>query len=229
MRWVYFAILAVLGIVFWRTDVQLVDLILNANLKWSLAAALFFGGIIVGQFIVGHKPSRNTGRIAFWGVFVAVILGLLEYSVEWRQKTLIANNETVVLSAASVETVSQHFIPMKDGLFETKVTINGVLTEALIDTGASLVLLNYDTATAAGIDTETLDYNTPVRTASGLLDIATVTLDEVRVGPRILATNVDAAITPKGLDHSNLLGSSFLSQLDEAVVAKGQIVLKQTR
>lgn len=229
MRWIYFAILAVLGIVFWRTDVQLIDLIFNANLKWSLAAALFLGGIIAGQFIVGHKANRSTGRIAFWGVFVAVILGLLEYSVEWRQKTLIANNETIVLSAASVETVSQHFIPMQDGLFETNVTINGVATKALIDTGASLVLLNYETATAAGIETDTLAYDTPVRTASGLLDIATVTLSEVRVGTRIIATEVEAAVTPKGLDHSNLLGSSFLSQLDEATIANGQVILKQTR
>ncbi len=229
MRWIYFAILAVLGIVFWRKDVQLVDLILNANLRWSLAVALFLGGIIVGQLIVGYKPGNNTGRFAFWGVFVAMLLGLLEYSVEWRQKTLIANNETVVLSAASVETVSQHFITMQDGLFETNVKINNMQTKALIDTGASLVLLNYETATAAGIDTDALDYSTPVRTASGLLDIATVTLSEVRVGTHIVAKNVEAAVTPKGLDHSNLLGSSFLSQLDEAVVTKGQIILKQTR
>jgi hypothetical protein len=124
MRWIYLAIFAVLGIVFWRKDVQLLDLILNANLKWSLATALFLGGVIAAQFFVAHTPNPNTKRIAFWGVFVACLLGLLEYSVEWRQKTLIANNETIVLSAASVETVSQHFIPMRDGLFETKVTIN---------------------------------------------------------------------------------------------------------
>lgn len=155
MRWIYFAILAVLGIVFWRRDVQLVDLIFNAHLKWSLAAALFLGGIIAGQFIIGQKAN--------------------------------------------------------------------------LDTGASLVLLNYETATAAGIETDTLDYNTPVRTASGLLDIATVTLSEIRIGTRIVATEVEAAVTPKGLDHSNLLGSSFLSQLDGATIANGQVILKQTR
>lgn len=111
MRWIYIAIITALCIVFWRTDVQLVNLILNAKLKWSLAAALFLGGIIAGQIIVGHKASTKTGRFAFWGIFVAVILGLLEYAVEWRQKTLIAKNQTIVLSAASVETVFQHFIP----------------------------------------------------------------------------------------------------------------------
>ncbi|WGI21042.1 TIGR02281 family clan AA aspartic protease [Amylibacter sp. IMCC11727] len=229
MRWIYLAIVAVLGIVFWRKDVQLIDLVLNANLKWSLAVALFLGGIIAGQLILGAKSHRNTARWAFWGVFVVGILGLLEYSVEWRQKTLIANNETIVLSAASVETVTQHFVPMRDGLFETEATINGLETRALIDTGASLVLLNYETAQAAGIDVDALSYDTPVRTAAGLLDIATISLTEIRVGTRILATDVDAAITPKGLDHSNLLGISFLSQLDEAVVANNQVILKQTR
>jgi aspartyl protease family protein len=160
---------------------------------------------------------------------VTSLLALVEYSVEWRQKTLLANNETVVLSAASVETVLQHYIPMQDGLFETNVKINNLETKALIDTGASLVLLNYETATAAGIDVGALVYSTPVRTASGLLNIATVTLDEIRVGPRIVAKNVKAAITPQGMDHSNLLGVSFLSQLDETTIANDQIILKKTR
>ena len=207
----------------------LLDLILNANLKWSVAAALFLGGIIAAQFIGGQKTNPNTKRIAFWGVFVACLLGLLEYSIEWRQKTLIANNKTIVLSAASVETVSQHFIPMRDGLFETKVTINTAQTSALIDTGASLVLLNFETAKSAGIDVDTLVFDTPVKTASGPLNIATITLKAVRIGPRIIAKNVEAAVTPEGLDHSNLLGSSFLSQMDEAVISNGQIILKQTR
>ena len=57
MRWIYLAILAVLGVVFWRKDVQLVDLVLNANLKWSLAAALFLGGILVGQLIWGARSN----------------------------------------------------------------------------------------------------------------------------------------------------------------------------
>ncbi len=229
MRWIYFAIAAVLGIVFWRSDVQLIDLIFNANVKWSLAAALFLGGIIAGQLILGYKSGPNTGRIAFWGLFVAMILGLLEYSVEWRQKVLIANNETIVLSAASVETVSQHFVSARDGLFETDVAFNGTDASALIDTGASLVLLNYKTAVAAGVDVAALDFATPVKTASGPLNIATITLDKVQVGSAIVATDVNAAVTPEGLDHSNLLGGSFLSQLDEAIVRDGQIILRQTR
>lgn len=76
---------------------------------------------------------------------------------------------------------------------------------------------------------DALVFDTPVKTASGLLNIATITVSTVRVGPRIIAKNVEAAVTPKGLDHSNLLGSSFLAQMDEAVVSNGQIILKQTR
>ncbi len=229
MRWIYFAIAAVLLLVFLRADVQLSDIIFNANLKFAAAALLFLAGILAGQIVTGHKPQSNTWRIAGWGLFVAVILGLLEYSVEWQRKTLIANNQTVILSAASVESVNQHFIAAKDGLFVTPATFNSAPADALIDTGASLVLLNYKTAVAAGIDVDALDFSTPVTTASGPLKIAEVTLDTVRVGDSIVAQNVKAAVTPEGSEHSNLLGASFLNQLDEAVLRNSKMILRQKK
>jgi len=229
MRWVYFAIIAVLGVIFWRKDTQLIDLIFNANLKWSLAAALFLFGILAGQWILRRERSSNRPRVIVLSLMALGLLGLMEYSVEWSQKNLVKNNETILLSAASVESVSQHFVPMVDGLFETDVQINDIQTQALIDTGASLVVLNFQTALDLGLDVESLNYTTPVRTASGVLDVAKVTLDDIRVGPSITAQNVEAAITPKGIDHSNLLGVSFLSQLDEAMVKDNQIILRQSR
>ncbi|PLS22373.1 retropepsin-like aspartic protease family protein [Neptunicoccus cionae] len=228
MRWVYLAILVILGIVFLRTDVQLVDLILDTNLKWSAIALIFLIGLVIGQ-ILRNKPSKgNTLRYAGWGLFVTIFLGLLEYSVEWQRETLLARNETIILSAASLETVSQHYITAQNGLYSTPVSFNGAASEALIDTGASLVLVNFKTAQAAGIDMEALVFDTRVTTASGPLDIALVTLDEVRVGDTIRVRKVEAAVTPEGLRHSNLIGSSFLSKLDETVVRKDKMILTQT-
>ncbi|WP_069300830.1 retropepsin-like aspartic protease family protein [Neptunicoccus sediminis] len=229
MRWVYLAIVAFLGIVFLRADVQLVDLVLDANLKWSAVAVIFLVGLVIGQ-ILRNTPSRgNTLRYAGWGLFVTIILGLLEYSVEWQRDTLLARNETVILSAASLETVSQHYITARNGLYSTTVTFNEAESEALVDTGASLVLINYTTAQAAGVEMDTLVFDTRVTTASGPLDIALVTLDQVRLGDGISVRKVKAAVTPKGLRHSNLLGSSFLSKLDETVVRQDKMILTQTR
>ncbi|MBR9864093.1 MAG: TIGR02281 family clan AA aspartic protease [Rhodobacteraceae bacterium] len=204
------------------------DLILDTNLKWSAIALIFLIGLVIGQ-ILRNRPSKgNTLRYAGWGLFVTIFLGLLEYSVEWQRETLLARNETIILSAASLEATSQHYITARNGLYSTPVTFNDAVSEALIDTGASLVLINYATAQAAGIDMEALVFDTRVTTASGPLDIALVTLDEVRVGDTIRLRKVEAAVTPEGLRHSNLIGSSFLSRLDETVVRKDKMILTQT-
>lgn len=229
MRWVYLAIAAILGIVFLRADVQLVDLVLNANLKWSAIAAVFLVGLLVGQIIRKFQPDSKTLKYAGWGVFVTLVLGLLEYSVEWQRDIVLADNQTVILTAASVEAVSQHYITAKRGLFLTDASFNTAHADALIDTGASIVLVNYATAKAAGIDVDALKFTTPVTTASGPLKIAQITLDEIRLGNTIVARNVPAAVTPKGLSHSNLLGGSFLLQMDQTVVRKDQMILSQRR
>lgn len=229
MRWVYLAIAAILGIVFLRADVQLVDLVLNANLKWSAIAAVFLVGLLVGQIIRKFQPDSKTLKYAGWGVFVTLVLGLLEYSVEWQRDIVLADNQTVILTAASVEAVSQHYITAKGGLFLTDASFNTAHADALIDTGASIVLVNYATAKAAGIDVDALKFTTPVTTASGPLKIAQITLDEIRLGNTIVARNVPAAVTPKGLSHSNLLGGSFLLQMDQTVVRKDQMILSQRR
>lgn len=229
MRWVYLAIAAILGIVFLRADVQLVDLILNTNLKWSAIAAVFLVGLLVGQIIRGFQPDSKTLKYAGWGLFVAFMLGVLEYSVEWQRDIVLADNQTLILTAASVEAVSQHYITAKGGLFLTQASFNSAPAEALIDTGASLVLVNYATAKAAGVDVDALEFTTPVTTASGPLKIAQITLDEIRLGTSVVARNVQAAVTPKGLTHSNLLGGSFLLQMDQTVLRKDQMILSQRR
>lgn len=229
MRWVYLAIAAFLGIIFLRADVQLVDLILNTNLKWSAVAAVFLVGLLVGQILRGFQPDGKTLKYAGWGLFVTLVLGVLEYSVEWQRDIVLANDQTLILTAASVESVSQHYITAKDGLFLTQASFNSAQADALIDTGASLVLVNYATAKAAGVDVDALAFTIPVTTASGPLKIAQITLGEVRLGNSIVARNVPAAVTPKGLSHSNLLGGSFLLQMDQTVLRKDQMILSQRR
>ncbi|MDR6265150.1 TIGR02281 family clan AA aspartic protease [Roseobacter sp. N2S] len=229
MRWVYLAIAAFLGIIFLRADVQLVDLILNTNLKWSAVAAVFLVGLLVGQILRGFQPDGKTLKYAGWGLFVTLVLGVLEYSVEWQRDIVLANDQTLILTAASVESVSQHYITAKDGLFLTQASFNSAQADALIDTGASLVLVNYTTAKAAGVDVDALAFTIPVTTASGPLKIAQITLGEVRLGNSIVARNVPAAVTPKGLSHSNLLGGSFLLQMDQTVLRKDQMILSQRR
>ena len=94
--------------------------------------------------------------------------------------------------------------------------------------GASLVLLNHATALAAGVDVDKLNFEEPVQTASGQLTVARVMLEEVSVGPIELHA-VEAAITPPGREHSNLLGASFLAKLESATFRADRATLQQRR
>ncbi|MEM7439017.1 MAG: TIGR02281 family clan AA aspartic protease [Pseudomonadota bacterium] len=228
MKWVYLTLIVVLAVVFLRGDARLFDLVWNANVLWSAGAAVFLVGLLIGQWMSGYKPAATTARWAFWGTLTVMLLALVEYSVEWRYRTLIAHGETVVLSAASVEEVTQHYINAEDGLFRAEISVNDHGAVALVDTGASLVLLDYPTARAAGVDMDALVFDQPVTTASGTLKIARVMLDRVTVG-KITLTDVTAAVSPQGQTHANLLGASFLSRLDAVTFKGSTAVLEQKR
>ena len=53
------------------------------------------------------------------------------------------------------------------GEFALRAQINGVATPMVIDTGATSVVLTYETAKAAGLPLELLSYDVDVETAGG--------------------------------------------------------------
>ncbi len=82
---------------------------------------------------------------------------------------------------------------------------------ALVDTGASLVVLTPADAQRLGLDLAAEDYKDTVVTAAGHARAARVTLDSVSVAGAAVR-NVPAIVVQEGLPHS-LLGMSFLSRL----------------
>ncbi len=228
MRFLHILIAVVLLAVFLRPDTQLLDIVLETHLIWSGGAALFLIGLLFGRFSARWSTPDNSGKIAALGLVVVLLLGLVEYSTEWRKSTILANNQTVTLSAASAESVNSHFIKGKAGLFRTRARVNGIPADMLVDTGATLVLLTWETAQNIGIDMGELVFDEPVISATGSLEIALVTLAELAVG-NISLRNVAAAVAPKGQSQSNLLGGSFLSRLDSVVFKNNAAVLRQRR
>jgi len=66
------------------------------------------------------------------------------------------------------------------GEFTLSASINGVNAPMVVDTGATSVVLTYETAKAAGLPLEMLDYGVPVETVNGRARAARLTLDRVR-------------------------------------------------
>lgn len=101
----------------------------------------------------------------------------------------------------------------EDGHWRAEARVNGRKVEVLVDTGATLVALTPDDARAAGVDVKKLRFTERVRTASGSVRAATVTLERVQIG-NVRVRDVEAMVIERGLPVS-LLGMSFLSRLEQ--------------
>ncbi|OYU88110.1 MAG: TIGR02281 family clan AA aspartic protease [Bradyrhizobiaceae bacterium PARB1] len=117
-------------------------------------------------------------------------------------------------------------VPRGDGgEFALQATINGIATPMVIDTGATSVMLSYETAKAIGLPVELLAYNIDVETVSGRTKAARLTLDRLAVG-KLVERSVPALIVPRGLMKSNLLGMSFLDRLESWEVRADKLKLR---
>jgi clan AA aspartic protease (TIGR02281 family) len=99
------------------------------------------------------------------------------------------------------------------GEFALRAKINGVTAPMVIDTGATSVVLTWETAKAIGLPIEMLEYNVDVETAGGHTKAARLTLDRLAVG-KLVEKSIPALVVPRGQMKTNLLGMSFLDRLE---------------
>ena len=111
------------------------------------------------------------------------------------------------------------------GHFEANMEVNGRALDAMVDTGASIVMLTYEDAQRAGIYLRPQDFTMQMQTANGIAKAAPVTLERLAVGS-ILLRDVQAGVGEPGLLHTNLLGMSFLKRLHSFEIHAGTLVLQ---
>jgi aspartyl protease family protein len=111
------------------------------------------------------------------------------------------------------------------GEFALHAMINGVTAPMVIDTGATSVVLTFETAKAAGLPLELLDYDVDVETAGGHTRAARLTLDRLAIG-KLVERSVPALIVPRGQMKTNLLGMSFLDRLESWEVRPDSLMLR---
>lgn len=126
-------------------------------------------------------------------------------------------------SAASSRTVEIR--RGRAGEFALRAKINGVTAPMVIDTGATSVVLTYETAKAAGLPLELLDYSVDVETAGGNTKAALLTLDRLAIG-KVVERSVPALVVPRGQMKTNLLGMSFLDRLERWEVRADRLMLR---
>jgi aspartyl protease family protein len=111
------------------------------------------------------------------------------------------------------------------GEFALRATINGVKAPMVIDTGATSVVLTFETAKAAGLPLELLEYDVEVETAGGHTRAARLTLDRLAIG-KLVERSVPALVVPRGQMKTNLLGMSFLDRLESFEVRADSLMLR---
>jgi aspartyl protease family protein len=114
----------------------------------------------------------------------------------------------------------------RDGHFAVQSRVNGVFTDFMIDTGASLVVLRESDAANVGLRPMPADYTAVVSTANGKVKAAPIKLDRIEVGG-ITVYDVPALVLPDDILGKNLLGMAFLSRLRRYEVADGRLVMEQ--
>lgn len=111
------------------------------------------------------------------------------------------------------------------GEFALKAKINGVPAAMVIDTGATSVVLTWETAKALGLPTEILSYDINIETAGGNARAARLTLDRLAIG-NLVERSVPALVVPPGQLKTNLLGMSFLDRLESWEVRADRLLLR---
>jgi len=117
-----------------------------------------------------------------------------------------------------------HIARGQAGEFALHAKINGVKAPMVIDTGATSVVLTWETAKAIGLPLEMLEYDVDVETAGGHTKAARLTLDRLAVG-QLVEKSVPALVVPRGQMKTNLLGMSFLDRLESWGVRADKLML----
>lgn len=112
------------------------------------------------------------------------------------------------------------------GHYHADFRLNGLGTDAMVDTGATYVAINRSTARRIGLHLGPSDFKYEVKTANGRASAAAASIDDVQIG-RIYVEDVQAVVLDDEALEGTLVGMSFLDQLRRFEVENGSLLLEQ--
>ncbi|WP_134681164.1 retropepsin-like aspartic protease family protein [Paracoccus ravus] len=176
--------------------------------------------IAIGGFLLIElraQPGRALRLAAAWAM---IFLGVVAVAGMWGdiRRTLIPD--------ARMAGSNRIEVPLgDDGHFHLTAQVNGANVRFIVDTGASTIALSERDARRVGIDPDQLGFIGQARTANGMIDTATVTLEQVRIGA-FEDSNVQALVLRSNLDLS-LLGMSYLSRFARVSIEGELLILER--
>jgi aspartyl protease family protein len=174
--------------------------------------ALFEGKALV--LIDGQRRLLEVGQTSPEGVrLVATDTRLEEAVVEVNGRREVLKLGVVVAAFVSSGQGSVTLYAEPDGHFHADGLVNGRPVRFLLDTGATVVVLNGPTARAIGLDYRRTGQPGYAQTASGMVRTYNLKLDTVEIGG-IRLFGVEASVIEGPFPTEALLGMSFLGRVD---------------
>ena len=192
--------------------------------------ALYLGiwGAVIAAGLIGS--GRRFGDMArtlgIWVLLILTLVAAYQYRYELQD---FASRITVGLIPGSPLSVNDGgntvmLEKLANGHFGARGEVNGHSVDFIVDTGASATVLTLAAAEAAGFDTSTLSFNTPVQTANGTARAAVVIADTVTVGS-ITRRRVPVFVIEQDMLDQSLLGMNFIGTLSGFEVRGDRMIL----
>jgi aspartyl protease family protein len=199
------------------------DLTQVANLVVIL---IFVGSALLGRGLGAGEVVRAT---AGWLAIFLFLIGAYAYRVELtgvgtRMLGVLAPGVPIAGRLAGEAKDAVVIERGLDGHFAIRASVEDVPLTMLVDTGASFVTLTPSDARKIGIDTDTLSFSVPIRTANGEIRAAPITIKTLAVGS-ITRHEVSALVSPGDALDQSLLGLTFLNTLDGYAISGDRLVL----
>lgn len=192
-------------------------------LNWGAGALLAM--FLTSSLITGIRKVPENYRFSVFAVAIMLAAAGWTYRTEIKQNFMdlaIGQSTVAAVADAGLSTA----LPRRwDGHFRAAARVNDGTVDMLVDTGASIVLLRHKDAIAVGIDVNALKFDVPILTANGKSHVASITLPAVNIDG-VEVREVAAAVAEPGMLHASLLGMSFLGEIEEAVIRKDRLILK---
>lgn len=182
-------------------------------------ASLAILGVGIGSLLVlsmRFRLGEMLRNVLIWTVAFVLLIGLYAFQPEF---SALKNRVFAVLMPGSVVPIGEddghrRFMATRaaDGHFYLDGKIDGEATTFIVDTGASVVAMDSDTARSIGVDMSRLHFTNEVMTANGIAKAAPIRLASITIGG-ITRNDVAAAVTEGTGLGTVLLGMSFLDTL----------------
>jgi aspartyl protease family protein len=180
---------------------------------------------------IGLRRRRRQARLrhlAVWAIVVVALVAIYAYRAPFMRliEPVLAELDPSRVVEVTGPTGERELVVHRgdDGHFRIDAEANGIPVRFLVDTGASSTVLTLADAERAGIDTDSLQFNEPVRTANGLAGYASATLRTLAIGPFRLSS-VRIGVMPRGALDTSLLGMSTIDRFSGWRVEGDRMVL----